>query len=202
MGGASSSSSSTAYNPKVNTRQQQNQHLHNNSNRKPSLSIDSNSANEDNKSDYKLVIPTSISSPMKSSSSPPSPPPSSSSSPAPPPTKPSSFFPSFFRGGSSSNNNLYLTKDEEHLIASRMLVRNKSILYVMEYIYYGVPVKTKGTNTPHSPNKGSGLANDPDLVIMSIDADEILKQVSERSCSVRLTTTTTATTKTNPLNLS
>ena len=94
--------------------------------------------------------------------------------------------PSLFGFGkkTTDSNNLYLTKEEEVEIQERLKIRNSSIMYVYEYIYYGVPVKTKGMNQPGSPTKelggnGAGrevMTNDPDLTVMSIDGNMVLKQ--------------------------
>ena len=91
-----------------------------------------------------------------------------------------SMFESVF--GKSSSPNLYLSLEELDDIEERQRLRDQSIKYVLDYIYYGVPCKIKGIIS-RSPTKGGGkeesLASDPDMTFITIDRHEVAKNKQE-----------------------
>ena len=86
----------------------------------------------------------------------------------------------------SSPSNLYLSVEEESAINERQRLRDKSIKYVLDYIYYGVPCKVKGVISSNSPMEKSGkggkkgsIMSDPDLTFITIDRNKVKKEKME-----------------------
>ena len=85
--------------------------------------------------------------------------------------------------GKSSSPNLYLSLDEIEDIDERQRLRDKSIKYVLDYIYYGVPCKIKGVISSSPTKRGGGreesLESDPDMVFITIDMHEVARNKQE-----------------------
>jgi len=98
----------------------------------------------------------------------------------PSPTRKKSFYEAIFGKSSPS---LYLSVEELDDIEERQRLRDQSIKYVLDYIYYGVPCKIKGIINTSPSKKGGGkeesLPSDPDMTFITIDRQEVARNKQE-----------------------
>jgi len=89
---------------------------------------------------------------------------------------------------STDVSSLYMSESEMAEIEARQLIRDKSVRYCIDSIFYGVPVKLKAVVAANSPTNarrdngpvdfgaGNSSASDPDMVFMTIDIQKIIKE--------------------------
>jgi hypothetical protein len=100
------------------------------------------------------------------------------------PSRKKSGIASFF--STDASEHLYLTDNELEEMSARHALRDASVKYCVNSIYYGVPVKVKGVIAgASSPTKGGNVgkefstADDPDMVFITIDIPEIIRRRTE-----------------------